>query len=88
MSMQNLRKSWEGMPIDQVTATWGEASSEVSNDIGGITYTWISDVPSKYGRRKCKRILVSNALGKVMNGTYSGGRPYFYFTDNNCSILD
>jgi hypothetical protein len=81
MSMQNLSKSWEGESIDKVTAAWGEASSEVSNDIGGITYTWVSSAPSMYGRRTCKRTLVSDTSGKVIKGTYSGC-PYFYFVDN------
>ena len=81
LSIQNLRKSWEGESIDDVTTAWGEASSEVPNDIGGITYTWITDAPSKYGRRKCKRTLVSDTSGKVIKGTYSGC-PYFYFVDN------
>lgn len=81
ISMQNLRKSWEGESIDNVTTEWGEASSETPNDIGGITYTWISDAPSKYGRRTCKRTLVSDTSGKVIKGTHSGC-PYFYFVDN------
>ena len=82
LSTQNLRKSWEGELIGDAITVWGEASSEVPNDIGGNTYTWISDVPSKYGRRTCKRTLVSDTSGKVIKGTYSGC-PYFYFVDNN-----
>ena len=81
ISMQNLRKSWDGESIDNVTTAWGEASSETPNDIGGVTYTWISDAPSKYGRRTCKRTLISDTSGKVIKGTYSGC-PYFYFVDN------
>ena len=81
MATQNLRKSWEGESIDKVTAVWGEAGSKASNDIGGTTYTWVSRVHSKYGRRECKRTLVSDTSGKVIKGTYSGC-PYFYFVDN------
>ena len=87
MSTQNLRKSWEGESIDKVTAVWGEAGSKVSNDIGGTTYTWVSSVPSKYGRRECKRTLVSDTSGKVIKGTHSGC-PYFYFVTTADSILD
>jgi len=82
MSTQNLRKSWEGKSIDIVTTEWGEANSEVPNDMGGVTYTWTSDAPSPYGRRTCKRTLVSDRSGKIIKGVYSGGCPYFYFVDN------
>lgn len=80
MSMQNLRKSWEGEPIENVSAAWGKASSESSNEFGGITYTWISSTPSKYGKRKCKRTLISDSSGQVIKEIYNGC-PYFYFTD-------
>jgi len=83
MSMQNLRKSWEGEPIDNVTTSWGAPDSTAPNHSnGGATYTWITFVPSKYGLRQCKRTLVSNSSGKIVKGSYSGC-PYFYFVSDD-----
>ena len=84
MSMQNLRKSWEGEPIENVTASWGAPDSIVYNHVvynhanGGATYTWTTVTNGEYGIRTCRRTLVSNSSGKVIKGTYSGC-PYFSF---------
>jgi len=84
MSMQNLRKSWEGEPIDNVTASWGAPDSIVPNHSnGGATYTWTTFTPSKYGIRQCRRTLISNSSGKIVKGSYSGGCPYFYFVSDD-----
>ena len=83
MSMQNLRKSWEGEPIDNVTASWGAPDSIVPNHFdGGATYTWTTLITGEYGVRTCKRILVSNSSGIIVKGSNSGC-PYFYFVSND-----
>lgn len=80
MSMQHLRKSWEGEHIDDVTVLWGAPDSIVPNSHnGGSTYTWTTFITGKYGAGKCKRTLVSNSSGTVVKGSYSGGCPYFSF---------
>ena len=79
MSMQHLRKSWEGEHIDDVTAVWGAPNSIVANSFnGGSIYTWTTFITGKYGTGKCKRTLVSNSSGTVVKGSYSGC-PYFSF---------
>ena len=83
MSMQNFRKSWEGEPIDNVTASWGVPDSIVLNSVnGGATHTWTTLITGKYGARTCKRILVSNSSGIIVKSSHSGC-PYFYFVSND-----
>ena len=83
MSMPNFRKSREGEPIDNVTASWGAPDSIVPNRLnGGATYTWTTLIAGKYGARTCKRILVSNSSGIIVKGLNSGC-PYFYFVSND-----
>jgi len=83
MSMQNLRKSWEGEPIENVTASWGAPDSIVYiHANGGATYTWTTVTNGEYGIRTCRRTLVSNSSGKVIKGTYSGC-PYFSFVSDD-----